>query len=665
MATPSEDAPPPSTGEVSALVLIKLKEWSKTLELLRAEPHQARIVGSSGSLPLHFAVEFSAPCDIVFELLKAHPAGVRARDVFGMLPLHYAVGAKADMTVIRDLLSVWPDAVNARDAHGTTPLEMISEYRQGDPWRAAFGAELPRRFTAGSHPPENAPSIFHRGGLTQEEWSQALAQLHADKSCAAVKDSERMLPIHWAALYSAPVDIVDALLAASPTSPAAKCVYGRVPLHYAIIGRAAQDVVASLIAADPSAINVKSGGLVGGTPLQIAQGKADDSVVGTGPPLSEAVLALLASPESAALVQKVTTLQIPKAPEPEETDAVQALDDQWAMADDLRELGIEVTVAARTWCNDVGVERLDDLVHAEEAERSAFVETLALKPLRARKFVSDLSRRLAAHAPAPSLAHGAAGQLLIYACSPSHAPLANVVVEADDVMAQCDAVASSGSAERLRQTLVNMRPRRFLFAGHADAKLNGERTLAFTDDKGRLSVAEPDALASMLRSVRQHRRDVLELVFLNGCSSEALGRAVREQAGVPWVVCWRTACNDEAARFFSVKFFQVLNRATYRDAFEQAKSALQLHTRPGRLANGVSAQVPKFVLHDPSARLPPSRDFDMTAFQVDGDDDAHAGALDAGVVEPDAPPPARPTEATPAPIAAGLPLLLYDGGELS
>ena len=114
-----------------------------------------------------------------------------------------------------------------------------------------------------------------------------------------------------------------------------------------------------------------------------------------------------------------------------------------------------------------------------------------------------------------------------------------------------------------------MRPLRFLFAGHADSRLNGERTLAFTDDAGGLSMVQPEALASM-SSVRMGRPNVLELVFLNGCSSEELGRAVHDKAGVPWV-CWRTACNDEAARFFSIKFFQALNRAgtSYHDALSK------------------------------------------------------------------------------------------------
>lgn len=81
---------------------------------------------------------------------------------------------------------------------------------------------------------------------------------------------------------------------------------------------------------------------------------------------------------------------------------------------------------------------------------------------------------------------------------------------------------ASGTAQRLQQTLVNMKPLRLLFAGHADAMIDGQRTLAFADDVGGLSLAQPNALASMLQSVRQANRiqhrhpGVLELVFLNG-----------------------------------------------------------------------------------------------------------------------------------------------------
>lgn len=249
-------------------------------------------------------------------------------------------------------------------------------------------------------------------------------------------------------------------------------------------------------------------------------------------------------------------------------------------------------------------------------------------------------------------------QLLIYACSPSRTPLPNVSIEADEVMIHCAAVVSSGTAERLRQSLLNLRPLRFLFAGHADASLNGERTLAFTEDAGRISVVTPDALTSMLLSVRQGRTDVLELVFLNGCSSEALGRAVHDQTGVPWVVCWRTACDDEAARLFSVKFFQALSRSgcSYRDAYLQAKSAIELHTQPGRLANGSPAGVPKFVFKDPRGHMPtPLPHRDMALMDDDGDEHAAAGITSS-------PASALPQATSPRP--AGIPLLLCDGGEV-
>ena len=90
-----------------------------------------------------------------------------------------------------------------------------------------------------------------------------------------------------------------------------------------------------------------------------------------------------------------------------------------------------------------------------------------------------------------------------------------------------------------------------------------------------------------------------------------LGRALRDQANVPWVVCWRTICDDEAARLFSVHFFAALSRAgaleeePYRSAFYQAKSALASGQKlEGTLADGqTAAQVPKYVFSDPAGHL--------------------------------------------------------------
>ena len=286
----------------------KCGQWAQVDELITKVPEEARLRGTSGVLPLHVAVQYHAPHEVVVRLLQAFPAGALARDAFGMLPLHCAMGARASVKVIRELLAVHPAAVTTEDANGVTPLEMLNEHRRDD-WRSSVAQELPRRFTSGACQPAHAPTNFHRAHTTEDGWRKALAQLESEPACAMVKDNECMLALHWAALYSAPVNVVDALLAVFPAAVTAKCVYGRLPLHYAIIGRASVDVVATLLVADSTAMHVRSGGLVGGTPLQIAQGDGADSVVSPGPPLADAVLALLKSPEQAALVPKVTAMQ--------------------------------------------------------------------------------------------------------------------------------------------------------------------------------------------------------------------------------------------------------------------------------------------------------------------------------------------------------------------
>ena len=261
--------------------------------------------------------------------------------------------------------------------------------------------------------------------------------------------------------------------------------------------------------------------------------------------------------------------------------------------------------------------------------------------------------------------------LLIYHCSPSVAPLPNVQPEAVEVKrAYCDdAEVFSGTSELLRKKLLDERPARFLFAGHADRQLDpGKRTLAFEDDTGRLpELVRPDTLVDMFLSLRERRGEMLELVFLNGCESEDLGRALREQAKVPWIVCWRTKCDDEAARLFSVHFFEALSRAgaletePYPSAFYEAKSALiTKHTRAGTSADGTAAQVPKFVFRAIQGRLPTSAERGNLAELPDSLEDeepgesAHQAAQQAGQVR----------ESTSSAREVGVPLLLCPNGEV-
>ena len=182
-------------------------------------------------------------------------------------------------------------------------------------------------------------------------------------------------------------------------------------------------------------------------------------------------------------------------------------------------------------------------------------------------------------------------------------------------------------------------------------------------------LVRPETLVDMFLSLRERRGDVLELVFLNGCESEDLGHALHEQAKVPWVVCWRTKCNDEAARLFSLHFFEALRRAgaleaePYPSAFYQAKSALiTKHTRVGISADGAAAQVPKFVFRRIEGRLP-------TPSRVRGTLEGLPDSLEGD--EPDEP-AAQPVQLADRPaggpascaIEVGEPLLLCPNGEV-
>jgi hypothetical protein len=203
-------------------------------------------------------------------------------------------------------------------------------------------------------------------------------------------------------------------------------------------------------------------------------------------------------------------------------------------------------------------------------------------------------------------------ELLVLACSPSSFPLPASAAEADEVARAAARhgvveVLRGGTAAELRCQLLAVPTRRFLFTGHANAPWGADggltKTLGFCDAGGALEAVEPTAVAALLGLVAADHGGALELVFLNGCSSEALGHAVRA-AGVPVVVCWRTEAEDGAARILARAFFHAIGGsggdADARAAFESAKAAVRLATRSGRLAGGIVASVPKYELRAPS-----------------------------------------------------------------
>ena len=119
-----------------------------------------------------------------------------------------------------------------------------------------------------------------------------------------------------------------------------------------------------------------------------------------------------------------------------------------------------------------------------------------------------------------------------------------------------DAVESSScSVEALNRDLSGKKV--WVFLGHTDAPLCGDRTLAFSRD----GVIEVVQISTIVEIVRSHQ---LDLVVLNGCNGAQLAEELLG-AGVPIVVYWSTMVHDEAAKMFSVGFFQALAAGSNND----------------------------------------------------------------------------------------------------
>ena len=188
-------------------------------------------------------------------------------------------------------------------------------------------------------------------------------------------------------------------------------------------------------------------------------------------------------------------------------------------------------------------------------------------------------------------------QLLIFACSPTLSPVPQAGLEALQVsmasnFGEACQISWGGTLASLRNTLTRRRTRSFLFTGHADA---GGRALAFTKPGGGIEVNQPEDVADVLGDFASS----LKLVFLNGCSSLSLGRLVKNRK-IPIVVCWKTQVEDEAACIFAKGFFAAFaSGKTHQDAFRAAKQGIKLETRAGHLPGGITpADVPKYELRE-------------------------------------------------------------------
>lgn len=78
------------------------------------------------ALPLHAAIVFDAPDELIIKILRAYPKATRGRDVKGRLPIHLAFEHQTSDHVIALIIDAFPKGFFALDKKEMTPLDHIN-----------------------------------------------------------------------------------------------------------------------------------------------------------------------------------------------------------------------------------------------------------------------------------------------------------------------------------------------------------------------------------------------------------------------------------------------------------------------------------------------------------------------------------------------------------
>lgn len=78
------------------------------------------------ALPLHAAIVFDAPDELIIKILRAYPKASRGRDVKGRLPIHLAFEHQTSDQVIALIIDAFPKGFFAKDKKEMTPLDHVN-----------------------------------------------------------------------------------------------------------------------------------------------------------------------------------------------------------------------------------------------------------------------------------------------------------------------------------------------------------------------------------------------------------------------------------------------------------------------------------------------------------------------------------------------------------
>jgi hypothetical protein len=93
-------------------------------------------------LPLHAAIIFQSPLDVIEKLVGEYPTAAQCKDDQGMLPLHLAFRNETSWSVLEELLTAHPNAIFVKDRKGRTPLQCCPSGSHHSMSKSASGDSL-------------------------------------------------------------------------------------------------------------------------------------------------------------------------------------------------------------------------------------------------------------------------------------------------------------------------------------------------------------------------------------------------------------------------------------------------------------------------------------------------------------------------------------------
>jgi Ankyrin repeats (3 copies) len=279
-----ERNPPTNKNSPTLLQLITERNWNMTMERLKRNPtdiqgrqlflHKALLKQppldvvkalytarpnaiyhkehTHGWMALHVACHYGIDKPIIQYLHQHFPQAIQTPDLEGKLPLHLAVNSSnCSLRVVTYLLSKYPDAVDILDKDQKSPLDYATT-NTTNPNSSKFLREMERGTVFWNAKELEDPNGCPLAALIyKRKWDVAMERLLSypeETILWSIKSENRYLPIHYACMQHAPVDLVRELTDIHPYGLALTCQEeDRTALHIACDRQAPYPLIQTLL----------------------------------------------------------------------------------------------------------------------------------------------------------------------------------------------------------------------------------------------------------------------------------------------------------------------------------------------------------------------------------------------------------------------------------